>query len=460
MLHDLHPDGVETRIQAALERVRPYLGSHAGGIDYLGVDDAGVAHLRLQGSCDSCPSSGETVRDAVERAVLEAAPEVERDRRRGRRGDGHDPGGLLQISTRRRSSTAARFPRPSRDRAGPAARPGSAETTRSACCGGCYNRTSVPRRASGATCAPSRSASGTATSPTSATGACCAPAGAATCCSPARARADSGCAPCPQEVPEHRGPGAARGAVARVRGSGRPAVRVPTERPHRRRATRPGGQLPQPGRGDRVRDPGAGLGDARRRRARPSARLADDVEAILLRRTAPGAFDCLVVPIDVCYELVGLVRPHWSGLPRRHRAVAAGSSEFFDGVASRVTGGQSDGDRARVRLHRRPARPRGGRPHHRAAAAPCRAHRQAGARAGAALPTAHRTGPPALRRHRGRRRARPVRRPLAVGGHAAADAAGPAEPGGPRLRGRDRRSTCCCPAATTSTSRPESTCTH
>jgi Fe-S cluster biogenesis protein NfuA/nitrite reductase/ring-hydroxylating ferredoxin subunit len=76
LLHDLHPDDVDTRIQAALDRVRPYLGSHAGGIDYLGVDADGVAHLTLQGSCHGCPSSSVTVTTAVEGAVLEAAPEV------------------------------------------------------------------------------------------------------------------------------------------------------------------------------------------------------------------------------------------------------------------------------------------------------------------------------------------------------------------------------------------------
>ncbi len=66
--------------------------------------------------------------------------------------------------------------------------------------------------------------------------------------------------------------------------------------------------------------------------------LADDVEAILLRRTAPGAFDCLVVPIDVCYELVGLVRTHWSGF-RGGTELWGRIEEFFDGVASRVKAG-------------------------------------------------------------------------------------------------------------------------
>lgn len=76
VLHDLHPDDVDARIQAALDRVRPYLGSHAGGIEYLGVDTDGVAHLTLQGSCHGCPSSAVTVTTAVEGAILEAAPEV------------------------------------------------------------------------------------------------------------------------------------------------------------------------------------------------------------------------------------------------------------------------------------------------------------------------------------------------------------------------------------------------
>jgi Fe-S cluster biogenesis protein NfuA/nitrite reductase/ring-hydroxylating ferredoxin subunit len=76
LLHDLHPDTVDSRILAALDQVRPYLGSHAGGIDYLGVDDDGVAQLQFSGSCDGCPSSSVTVQLTIERAVLEAAPEV------------------------------------------------------------------------------------------------------------------------------------------------------------------------------------------------------------------------------------------------------------------------------------------------------------------------------------------------------------------------------------------------
>ncbi len=75
LLHDLHPLDVDARIQLALDKVRPYLGSHAGGVVYLGVSD-GVARLKLEGSCHGCPSSVVTVRLAIEGAVMDAAPEV------------------------------------------------------------------------------------------------------------------------------------------------------------------------------------------------------------------------------------------------------------------------------------------------------------------------------------------------------------------------------------------------
>jgi Fe-S cluster biogenesis protein NfuA len=76
VLHDLHPKDTETRVVEALDQVRPYLGSHAGGVELLGIDPGGVVHLRLEGSCDGCPSSVQTVKLAIERAIEEAAPEV------------------------------------------------------------------------------------------------------------------------------------------------------------------------------------------------------------------------------------------------------------------------------------------------------------------------------------------------------------------------------------------------
>src|SRR5215475_2622288 len=76
LVHDLHPVDVDTRIQRALDDVRPYLGSHAGGVEYRGVGGDGVVRLKLEGSCHGCPSSTITVRLAIERAIAEAAPDT------------------------------------------------------------------------------------------------------------------------------------------------------------------------------------------------------------------------------------------------------------------------------------------------------------------------------------------------------------------------------------------------
>jgi Fe-S cluster biogenesis protein NfuA len=77
LVHDLHPVEVENRVRRGLDEVRPYLGSHGGGVELLGVEE-GVARLRLEGTCNGCPSSAVTLRNAIEEAVLRAAPELER----------------------------------------------------------------------------------------------------------------------------------------------------------------------------------------------------------------------------------------------------------------------------------------------------------------------------------------------------------------------------------------------
>ncbi|WP_405620704.1 NifU family protein [Streptomyces sp. NBC_01508] len=76
LVHGLHPYSVATRVENALESVRPYLGSHGGDVELLGVTDEGAVRLRLLGSCDGCPSSSATLTLAVQGAVEAAAPEI------------------------------------------------------------------------------------------------------------------------------------------------------------------------------------------------------------------------------------------------------------------------------------------------------------------------------------------------------------------------------------------------
>jgi Fe-S cluster biogenesis protein NfuA/nitrite reductase/ring-hydroxylating ferredoxin subunit len=75
LLHGLHPMDLRSRVEGALESVRPYMQSHGGGVELVGVSGDTV-RIRLQGHCQGCPSSMVTLKLAVEKAIDEAAPDV------------------------------------------------------------------------------------------------------------------------------------------------------------------------------------------------------------------------------------------------------------------------------------------------------------------------------------------------------------------------------------------------
>ena len=63
------------------------------------------------------------------------------------------------------------------------------------------------------------------------------------------------------------------------------------------------------------------------------AGLAADVEALLVSKGRDG-FECYVVPIDACYELVGLIRRYWKGFDGGEEAWRA-MHGFFTGLRER-----------------------------------------------------------------------------------------------------------------------------
>jgi Family of unknown function (DUF5947) len=64
--------------------------------------------------------------------------------------------------------------------------------------------------------------------------------------------------------------------------------------------------------------------------------LEPDVEAFLVRsRPNQGGTECYIVPIDVCYELVGHLRTLWRGFDGGKEANAK-LDEFFDDIDSRA----------------------------------------------------------------------------------------------------------------------------
>jgi hypothetical protein len=63
------------------------------------------------------------------------------------------------------------------------------------------------------------------------------------------------------------------------------------------------------------------------------ADLSPDVEALLVNKSKNG-FECFLVPIDACYQLVGLVRMYWRGFDGGEEAWTA-INEFFEGLRER-----------------------------------------------------------------------------------------------------------------------------
>jgi Fe-S cluster biogenesis protein NfuA/nitrite reductase/ring-hydroxylating ferredoxin subunit len=75
LIHGLYPVDLETRVREALDRVRPYMESHGGGVELLSLE-GDVARLRLEGSCNGCGSSQATLELAIRQALEEEAPDL------------------------------------------------------------------------------------------------------------------------------------------------------------------------------------------------------------------------------------------------------------------------------------------------------------------------------------------------------------------------------------------------
>jgi Fe-S cluster biogenesis protein NfuA len=67
---------LETKVEAIIDELRPYLQSDGGDIELLKVED-NIVYVRLVGACHGCPSSTMTLKMGVERRICEAIPEIQ-----------------------------------------------------------------------------------------------------------------------------------------------------------------------------------------------------------------------------------------------------------------------------------------------------------------------------------------------------------------------------------------------
>lgn len=76
LLHNLHPDDLETRVHRALDKVRPQLAAQAAEAELVAISDDGVVRLRLHKSGGGCASTANTLKGILEDAVADAAPDA------------------------------------------------------------------------------------------------------------------------------------------------------------------------------------------------------------------------------------------------------------------------------------------------------------------------------------------------------------------------------------------------
>ena len=69
-------EGLEERVDKALDEIRPYIHSHGGEVNVLEITEEGVARLQMVGSCNGCPMSMLTMRLGIERLLAEKVPQL------------------------------------------------------------------------------------------------------------------------------------------------------------------------------------------------------------------------------------------------------------------------------------------------------------------------------------------------------------------------------------------------
>ncbi len=65
-----------TKIENALEQVRPFLKADGGDISLVEVTDDNIVRVKLHGACHGCSISHITMKAGVEEAIKNAVPEI------------------------------------------------------------------------------------------------------------------------------------------------------------------------------------------------------------------------------------------------------------------------------------------------------------------------------------------------------------------------------------------------
>ena len=67
---------MENEVRQALDEIRPMLQADGGDVTLVEVTEDGVVRVQLQGACQGCPMSEMTIKNGIERLLVEKVPGV------------------------------------------------------------------------------------------------------------------------------------------------------------------------------------------------------------------------------------------------------------------------------------------------------------------------------------------------------------------------------------------------
>ena len=66
---------IELRIKATIDKVRPFLISDGGNLEFVKYED-NIVYVKLTGACQDCPMLDVTLKDGIEELIINEIPEV------------------------------------------------------------------------------------------------------------------------------------------------------------------------------------------------------------------------------------------------------------------------------------------------------------------------------------------------------------------------------------------------
>lgn len=66
---------VVSEIKKILNKIRPYLNSEGGDLEFISFED-GIVYVKMLGACVDCGALDSTLKDGIEALLVENIPEV------------------------------------------------------------------------------------------------------------------------------------------------------------------------------------------------------------------------------------------------------------------------------------------------------------------------------------------------------------------------------------------------